>query len=151
MAKVKLGKFEVDEEELERQHKEAVKRGREVLAALPKAESAKYDKDSKRLIVNMENGTTLLVPVHLIQGLQTDDDEALNDFDLMQKGSQIHWHTLDVQFYVKSLLNGVFGTPKWMENLKKSSPGSDESKSETKKNASRENGKKGGRPRRNVA
>jgi hypothetical protein len=119
MAKVKLGKFEVDEEELDRQHEEATRRGRETLARLPKADSARYDRKTKRLVLNLKNGTTLLVPVQLIQGLQTDDEELLNDFQLVIEGSQIHWDKLDVQFYVKSLLDGVFGTKKWMESLQK--------------------------------
>ena len=137
------------EEEFEFQ--EATRRGRARLDALPKASSAKYNKASKRLILNLTNGVTLFVPVDLIQGLQTDSAEALSDFDLVSEGSQIHWHTLDVQFYVKSLLEGVFGTPKWMDNLKthyaKIGAKGGASQSEAKKLSSRENGKKGGRPR----
>lgn len=116
--KLKFGKTEMTEEEFERQYQEATRRGREELARLPKAESAKYDHKTKRLVLNLKNGTTLLVPVHLIQGLQSDDEALLSDFQLMIEGSQIHWDKLDVQFYVKSLLDGVFGTPKWMESLK---------------------------------
>lgn len=155
MAKIKLGKFEVDEEELDRQHEEATKRGAETLARLPKAKSAKFDKKSKRLILEMQNATTLLVPVHLIQGLQTNDDGALSDFDLMIEGSQIHWHTLDVQFYIEDLLRGVFGTPRWMQNLKEHlaelGRTGGASISDAKSRASAENGKKGGRPKKQVA
>lgn len=152
MANVKLGKFEVDEAELERQHLEATKRGEETMARLPKASSAKYDKKSGRLILEMHNGSTLLVPVNLIQGLQTDDDKALADFELVMQGTQIHWETLDVQFYIESLLKGVFGTPKWMTNLQEHlaeigrKGGS--SRSSAKRKASAENGKKGGRPKK---
>lgn len=117
--KLKFGKTEMTEEEFERQYQEATRRGRETLARLPKADSARYDRKTKRLVLNLKNGTTLLVPVQLIQGLQTDDEELLNDFQLMIEGSQIHWDKLDVQFYVKSLLDGVFGTKKWMESLQK--------------------------------
>ncbi|MBA2606403.1 MAG: DUF2442 domain-containing protein [Acidobacteriota bacterium] len=152
MAKVKLGKFEVDESDLERQHLEAVKRGRETLEALPKAASAKYDKKSKRLILHLKTGTTLLVPINLIQGLQTEDDQALSDFDLMLEGSQIHWHKLDAQFYIKSLLEGIFGTRKWMDDLNEhlSAIGrkGGASRSDAKRRASAENGRKGGRPRK---
>lgn len=140
------------DEEFEWQFKAATERGAAHLAALPKADSAKYDKKSRRLILKMENGTTLLIPVNLIQGLQTGDDTALNDFDLMLEGSQIHWHALDVQFYVKSLLEGVFGTSRWMNNLKEhlSEAGKKggASRSQAKRTASAENGRKGGRPRK---
>lgn len=141
-----------NEEKFKEQFKAATERGEAHLAALPKADSAKYDKKSRRLILEMENGTTLLIPVNLIQGLQTVDDTALNDFDLMLEGSQIHCHVLDVQFYVKSLLEGVFGTSKWMNNLKEhlSEAGrkGGASRSQAKRTASAENGKKGGRPRK---
>jgi hypothetical protein len=155
MAKTKLGKFEVDEAELNRQYEEATGRGREELAALPKADSAKYDRKTKRLVLDMENGTTLLVPVRLIQGLQTDDEEALSDIKLVIEGSQIHWVKLDVQFYVKSLLNGVFGTQKWMnglnEHLAEIGRKGGLARTEAKRRASVENGRKGGRPRKNAA
>jgi len=117
MSKVKIGKFEVDEDELAKQHEEAVRRGAEELARQPKAVAAQYDKKSKRLVLEMQTGATLLLPVRLIQGLQTDDDRALGNFDLVMKGTQIHWHDLDVQFYVEDLLKGTFGTPKWMTSL----------------------------------
>ena len=69
------------------------------------------------MTLEMKNGVTLFVPIRLIQGLQTEDEKALSDFDLVMNGSQIHWHALDVQFYVEDLLKGVFGTPKWMNSL----------------------------------
>ncbi len=148
----KQNKDNFDEEEFERQFKAATTRGAEHLATLPKADSAKYDKKSRRLILEMANGTTLLIPVNLIQGLQTGDDAALSDFDLMLEGSQIHWRALDVQFYIKSLLEGVFGTSKWMDNLKehlsKAGKKGGASRSEAKRNASAENGRKGGRPKK---
>ncbi len=143
------------ESEFERQHKEASERGAEKLERLPKAAAAHYDKTSKRMVLEMQNGVTLLVPIHLIQGLQTEDEKALSDFDLMSKGSQIHWHDLDVQFYIEDLLKGAFGTPKWMNSIKEHlaeigrKGGS--RKSEIKANSSRENGRKGGRPSKKAA
>jgi hypothetical protein len=137
--------------EFNRQFKEAGIRGKQRLKELPKASSARYDAKSHRLVLEMQNGVTLLVPVNLIQGLQTDDVRALSDFELVSKGTQIHWNTLDVQFYVESLLHGVFGTAKWMSELKRhlSEIGrkGGSSKSAAKRVASAENGKKGGRPR----
>lgn len=148
----KQNKDNFDEEEFERQFKAATTHGTAHLAALPKADSAKYDKKSRRLILEMKNGTTLLIPVNLIQGLQTGDDTTLSDFDLMLEGSQIHWRALDVQFYVKSLLEGVFGTSKWMNDIKEHLSNAGKkggaSRSQAKRTASAENGRKGGRPRK---
>lgn len=134
--------------EFEREYQEATRRGRERLEALPKAAGAEYDKKTKRLVLNLTNGVVLLVPVGLIQGLQTDDDEALSDFELVLQGSQIHWETLDVQFYIDSFLRGVFGTPGWMAEI---GARGGTSRSDAKRQASRENGKKGGRPKKQVA
>ncbi len=103
----------------------------------------------------MRNGVTVFVPIALIQGLQSEDGIALNDLELIGQGTQIHWHTLDVQFYVEDLLKGVFGTPKWMksldEHLSEIGRKGGSQKSEAKANSSRENGKKGGRPTRKAA
>ncbi len=144
-------KYELTEKEF----KAANATGAEKMAKLPKAARADYDKKSRRFVLEMQNGVTLLVPAGLIQGLQSGDDEALRDFDLVAQGSQIHWHRLDVQFYVKSLLEGVFGTPNWMSNLNQHLAAigakGGASRSEAKKISSRENGKKGGRPRKQKA
>ncbi len=121
MGNVKIGKFDVDEIQLDRQHREAVRRGKEATARRPKTVAAWYDKKSKRLVLEMPTGATLLLPVHLIQGLQTADNHAISDFDLVSEGTQIHWHTLDVQFYVEDLLKGTFGTPGWMNSLNRKS------------------------------
>lgn len=121
------------ESEFESQYQAAAKRGAENLARLPKAAAAHYDKKSKRIILEMQSGVTLLVPTDLIQGLQTADEKSLSDFDLVSQGSQIHWHSLDLQFYIEDLLKGVFGTPKRMKAL-------NEITSES--NSSSKNGKK---------
>ncbi len=150
-----LEEIGMTENEFERQYQQAVKRGAETLERLPVAAAARYDKKSKRLVLEMQNGITLFVPISLIQGLQSKDDAALNDFELMKQGTQIHWHKLDIQFYIEDFLKGVFGTPKWMNSLKEhlveiGRKGGSQ-KSEVKANSSRENGKKGGRPSRKVA
>lgn len=142
----------MSDEEFERMYVEATRRGEEEMERLPKAKSAKVDTKTRRLVLEMENGVTLLVPVDLVQGLQTDDVKALKDFDLVFNGTQIHWETLDVQFYIESFLQGTFGTKKWMaglrEHMAEIGRKGGSSKSSAKRAASAENGKKGGRPRK---
>lgn len=139
-------------DEFERQYQEATKRGQEEIESLPKAVSAKYDRASRRFIIEMLNGVTLLVPVDLVQGLGNGSDRELSDLDLKFNGTEIHWNALDVQFYVRDLLLGIFGTPRWMKGLKEHladigrKGGS--AKTPAKRAASVENGKKGGRPRK---
>lgn len=130
----------------------ANKRGAERMARLPKASKAKIDIETRRLILEMQSGVTLLVPIDMVQGLQTDDGNALNDFELVLNGTQIHWDTLDVQFTIESFLSGIFGTKKWMASLKdhlaEIGRKGGSAKTPAKRAASAENGKKGGRPKK---
>lgn len=126
--------------------------GQKYLDEMPKAIDARFDPDTKSLVLEMESGVTCMVPVSLIQGLQTDDIAALNDFELLFRGTEIHWHSLDVQFTIRSLINGRFGTQKWMSSLQQhlSDIGRKGGKAKTpaKRTASIANGKKGGRPKK---
>lgn len=141
----------MSEDEFEKQYVESGSRGEEFLHTAPKAVSARFDIPSRRMFFEMDTGVTFFIPVDLVQGLQTDDIAALQAFELVQDGVQIHWDSLDAQFYVGGLLNGEFGTRKWMSNLSEhlSAIGKKggSSRSPAKRAASAENGKKGGRPR----
>jgi hypothetical protein len=53
MAKVKLGKWEIEEEELERQHQDAVQRGVERVRAEPQASAITYEAATQRLIIEL--------------------------------------------------------------------------------------------------
>lgn len=115
--KIRLGKFEITEVEFERQISEADERGRKFLAEAPKALNAKYDRSTKRLILDLQNGSTLIVPTENIQGLRGASDKDLAEIELWLEGTSLRWEKLDVDFCVDSLMRGVFGTPKWMAEL----------------------------------
>lgn len=147
----KYGLKTVSDEEFERQYLEATARGEEYLRTAPKAVSASFDGPTRRMLFEMDTGVTFFIPVDLIQGLQTQDVDALKDFELVLRGTEIHWNTLDAQFYVGGLMNGEFGTRKWMSNLRehlsKIGRKGGQARTPAKRAASAENGKKGGRPR----
>ncbi|MGI8787506.1 MAG: DUF2442 domain-containing protein [Pyrinomonadaceae bacterium] len=117
MAKVKLGKFEIEEAELDRQYEEATRRGEEEFIRAPKAVSAKFDPKTKRLIVEMRYGVTFIIPTELVQGLRGASDKDLAEVELWLEGVYLHWEKLDTDFKVSSLMKGIFGTPKWMAEL----------------------------------
>jgi hypothetical protein len=120
----------------------AEERGRMIRASVPHAASARYDPDSERMIVDLDNGATFAFPPRLVQGLETATPDELAAVELLGDGFGLHWERLDVDFTVGGLLNGIFGTARWMAEKagRTSSP--------AKAAAARVNGAKGGRPRK---
>lgn len=121
MANIKLGKFEIDEAEFERQCKEATARGERSLREEPRAVSVRYDRKLKRIIIELNNGAAYFFPPKLAQGLSDATDEEIADVKVLGQGFGLEWTSLDVHFSVKGLLNGTFGNKKWMEKLQNNS------------------------------
>jgi hypothetical protein len=136
---------------LNQQFEEATKRSRETLLASPKAKAVSYNAKSKRIVIELENGVSAIIPVGLIEVLQNASNEQINDVEIAVEGLYLRWMSLDEDLFVPNLLQGVFGTKKWMDSLKehlsKAGRKGGNSRSETKRAASARNGKKGGRPR----
>jgi hypothetical protein len=84
-------------------------------------------------------------PRHLLQGLQDATPKELAKIEIEGPGSGLHWPALDVDHYVPALLTGVFGTRHWMAELGQKGG---KAKSPAKAAASRANGRRGGRPRK---
>lgn len=143
MATVKIGQWEIEEEELDRQHLEAQEHGQEQLQTEPQARSVTYDPQKAQLVIELKSGVTVLLPTHLLQGLTGASPAALADVHLGPRGASFHWETLGVSFSLAGLLAGVFGTRAWMQEMGRRG-GSATSKA--KAAAARLNGKKGGRP-----
>ncbi len=110
-------KIEMTDAEFERQFEEATERGKKFLAEAPKAQQVKYERRNKRLMLELYNGATLIIPTENVQGLRGAADEDLEEVELLFEGTTVHWEKLDVDFYVESFMRGVFGTPKWMSEL----------------------------------
>lgn len=109
--------FKMDELEFERQFAEANERGKKFLAEAPKAKNARYDRKTKRLVLDLYNDATLIIPIENVQGLRGATDADLEEVKLFLEGTTLHWEKLDVDFYVESFMRGVFGTQKWMSEL----------------------------------
>ncbi len=62
--------------------------------------------------------------------------------EVIGAGYGLHWESLDLDYSVPGLMNGVFGTAKWMAAR------AGRSTSPAKAGAARANGRKGGRPRK---
>ncbi len=118
MSKVKIGKWEYDEKELDRQFEEATKRGQESLRTQPRARSAYYDAASGRIVVELLNGCTFVFPAHLAQGLRGASSQDLAEVKVMPHGFALHWEKLDADFTLEGLMAGRFGSKRWTEQLR---------------------------------
>lgn len=128
---------------------EATTRGARRAADGPIAVSARYDRGRGRIIVGLNTGLELAFPPHMAEGLEGATPSALAHIEITPSGLGLHWPALDADLYVPGLLVGVFGSRRWMASRLGALGG--RVRSAAKAAASRENGKRGGRPRKTAA
>ena len=120
-----------------------------MLATEPRASAAYFDRDKRRVMVELVNGCVYGFPAKLIEDFQNASDEALADVEVDGAGFNLHWPALDADLHVPALVSGVFGTRAWMARELARVAG--QAKSPAKAAAARRNGAKGGRPRKRGA
>lgn len=113
------------------------------------AVSARYDRRSRRVLVNLNTGVQFAFPVKLVEGLAAAEPESLSEIEISPAGLGLHWPKLDVDLYVPALLQGVFGSKRWMAQQLGAQGG--RVRTDAKAAAARANGRKGGRPRKPAA
>jgi hypothetical protein len=113
------------------------------------AVSARYDRRRSRVIVGLNTGVELSFPTKLAEGLAGATPERLAEIQISPAGLGLHWPQLDADVYVPALLQGVLGSKNWMARQLGANGG--RSRTDAKVAASRENGLKGGRPRKRAA
>jgi len=114
------------------------------LATQPLAAKAHYDSRKARLVVELTNGVILMLPPKLLQGLKGATAAQLARVKITPLGTGLHWEALDADLGVADLAAGIFGSKSWMSELARLAG----SRTSVRKAiSSRENGKRGGRPR----
>jgi hypothetical protein len=98
------------------------------------------------VIVGLDNGLELSFPPRLAQGLEHAAPADLAIIEISPLGDGLHWPALDADLYVPSLLQGIFGSKSWMASQLGAAGG--RARSSAKAAAAKENGRKGGRPRK---
>jgi hypothetical protein len=119
------------------------------LQVRPKVVRARYNRRASRIVIGLDNGLELTFPPRLAQGLERATSAELAIVEISPLGDGLHWPALDADLYVPALLQGVFGSKKWMASQLGAAGG--RAHSPAKVAAARRNGNKGGRPRKSAA
>lgn len=121
----------------------------------PRALSVRFDRASKRLQIELQDGVAMMIPISSIQGLENAKAREIESVELLAQGHALHWSTLDVDLTVPGLVAGIFGTKQWMRQiasgfLSEAGRKGGSATTKAKRVSSRANGKLGGRPRKKV-
>jgi hypothetical protein len=127
----------------------ANRQAKELESRVPKAISARYDRRIRRVVVRLSSSLGIFFSPRDAEGLEHATAEQLSQIEISPSGYGLHFPQLDADLYLPSLLEGVFGSERWMASRMGMRGG--KSRSAAKTTAARENGKKGGRPRQREA
>ena len=121
---------------------EADARGATAIARGPIARAARYDSRRGLIVITLEDGCEFAFPARLAEGLRDAPRSKLTKIKVSPNGLALHWPLLDADLYVPGLIEGAFGSRRWMQQIGRLGGSS---RSSSKAKASRENGKRGGR------
>jgi hypothetical protein len=112
----------------------------------PAAVEARYDRRQDRIVICLSSGIELAFPRRRAQGLERARPSQLDRIEITPSGFGIHFPKLDADLYLPGLIEGFFGSKRWMASRLGTAGG--KSRSAAKVSASRANGRRGGRPKK---
>ena len=124
----------------------ATQRGKDIQAFMPRALSAWYDRKNRRIVIQLSSNLDVSFSPENAQGLERAAPSQLEKIEISPSGLGIYFPKLDADLYLPAILEGFFGSKKWMAARLGHAGG--KSRSLAKKAASRANGRLGGRPKR---
>ena len=131
---------------------EACRLGAARLQAEPLARKITYDPEARRFTVALTNGTTIGFAAEAVVELAGANPAQLADCRLMGCGDGLEWTALDLHMSLEGLLLDLLSGEAWQQRIRAEfNRRLARSGSEARTKASRENGKKGGRPRKRTA
>ncbi|HVZ83530.1 MAG TPA: DUF2442 domain-containing protein [Terracidiphilus sp.] len=80
---------------------------------------ASYSKATDSIRLVLEDGATYSMPRKLLQGLATVRERELRRIQIVSDGTGLLWPSVDIAHYVPGLLQGIYGSEKWMAALYK--------------------------------
>lgn len=111
-----------------------------------RAISAVFDKEHGRIVVELSTGLMIAFRPGDAQGLEGAGPMDLKQIEISRSGFGLHFPRIDVDLYIPALLEGFFGSRRWMAAQLGSRGG--QATSTAKAEAARANGLLGGRPRK---
>jgi hypothetical protein len=110
-----------------------------------RAKTARYDRASGRIVMELTNGCAFAFPAGLVPGLATATPGQIAALEVLSGGSGLVWEALNADIGVPALLLSSFGRRQAASALGRIGGSAT---SVSKARASRANGAKGGRPRK---
>ena len=101
----------------------------------PHAVSAHFDALNHRIVMHLDNGIDVSFDPRQAYGLERANAQELSEIDIVGAGGSLHFPELDAFFSIPRILEGFFGPMDWARR-------------EARAEASRQNGKLGGRPKK---
>jgi Protein of unknown function (DUF2442) len=80
----------------------------------PTAVSASYNRRSDRIVVKLTSGIDVGFSPRDAQGLETAKPAQLDPIEISPSGLGLHFPKVDADLYLPALLEGVFGSRRWM-------------------------------------
>ena len=108
--------FDITDEEIEA----ARERGRIADEREPRAQSARYDRETGRLIVELRNDGVFSVPARHLQSLVNATEDEIAEVEVLGLGYGLHWETLNADHAVPAMVAGIYGTRNYMAQFAES-------------------------------
>jgi hypothetical protein len=111
----------------------------------PRAASARYDDAGKRVLVELTSGFLFGIPLAQLPEIASAPRSSLAAVEVIGAGNILHWESLDADYSVPALLVSAMGSVRAAKEFARMGG---RARTDAKAAASRANGKKGGRPRK---
>jgi hypothetical protein len=115
-------------------------------ATIPKAVSVHYDRKTGHIVIHLNSKLILSFSPRDAQGLENARPAQLEEVEISPSGFGVYFPKLDADLYIPALLEGFLGSRKWMAARLGQLGG--RARTTSKKQASRANGRLGGRPKK---